>query len=416
MWEYGEKNKDTWCVNAFHGLLGMNDGVIKPCCMYAMDLPTEKYPVIGKAPIEQQYMFGEFMEMRDSLSNGVKHKACRRCWQEEDAGKESKRLRDNKVYFNSGIKFRPATVAKMELNLGNTCNIKCRTCSPGTSSQWIKEDFDINWAHKKHYDYKTWLIDNKADRFYKHYSDDSPFWQDIENNLPNIKQFDFYGGEPFMSKKMWKLINTARDKGYSKNIELHYNTNGTLWPEEELRCWEDFEHVSLSFSVDGIGDKFEFMRHPAKWDTLIEHYHKAEKMRDDFGNMSMDWCVTLSSLNVYYLPEILEFFYEHISKPPRYETGLYLNLVHGPEYYNIQYLPNEIKTVVDGRLHKLKQQSWLPDSSANQVDGIMNFMKTEKYTDTWWRIFKSKIDVHDDYRKENYYETFPEMGELIKAK
>jgi hypothetical protein len=43
----------------------------------------------------------------------------------------------------------------------------------------------------------------------------------------------------------------------------------------------------------------------------------------------------------------------------------------------------------------------------------MNNGKFDKIT---WDNFKKNIDTHDTYRKENYYETFPEFGELIKAK
>ena len=409
LYQLTDKNKDTWCVNAFHSLCGMNNGSTKICCMYEMDMPLNTYPTLGDAPLNDHMVFKEFMEVREDLSNGIKHKACRKCWEEEDSGRDSKRVRDNKVYFDSDIRFRPGTLAKIELSLGNTCNIKCRTCAPHSSSTWMREFQETRYPDM---DYKTWVVVAELDKFYKHYGDESPFWDDIEKNLSTIKQFDFYGGEPFMSKKMWSLINAASEKGYANDIELHYNTNGTLWPEKELECWKNFRHVSLSFSIDGINDRFEFMRHPAKWDTVIESYRKAEKMKDEFGNMSLDWCITLSNLNIYYLPETLEYFYNNVSP----STGLYLNLVHGPKYFNIQYLHDDLKDVVRERLSKLKQNSLVTDNAASQIDGIINFMNNGKFDKITWDNFKKNIDTHDTYRKENYYETFPEFGELIKAK
>jgi hypothetical protein len=116
-------------------------------------------------------------------------------------------------------------------------------------------------------------------------------------------------------------------------------------------------------------------------------------------------------LNIYYLDETLEFFYNNFSR-----VSLYLNLVHGPDYYNISNMPNSIKNVVGEKLTRLKQQSWLPDDAANQVDGIKNFMFSNTIEDSTWDKFKSTLSLHDSYRKENYYETFPEFGELIKAK
>jgi len=398
------ETQDIWCVNAFHSLCGMNDGTTKPCCMYERDLPHIDYPRFGITPIEEHMKFHEFVDVQTDMINGVKHSACRKCWEEEDAGRESKRIRDNRAYKDSGDSYNG--ISKLELNLGNTCNIKCRTCHPSTSSTWLKEYHKVYWPNEP---YKKWIKD--WDQFFKYYDDDSPFWEDLENKLADIKQFDFYGGEPFMSQKMWKLINTARDKGLAKNIQLQYNTNSTLWPENNLECWKDFKHVFLSFSIDGVNDRFEYMRHPAKWDTCISNFEKAIALRDKHKNITLGWCITLSSLNIYYLPETLEYFCNSYDK-----VSMYLNLVHGPEHFNISTLAPELKDVIRKRLTDLKQQSWLNDDIANQVDGIINFMNTDNYSDKNFDRLLSHIDTHDTYRKENYYETFPEFGELIKAK
>jgi LPS O-antigen subunit length determinant protein (WzzB/FepE family) len=76
----------------------------------------------------------------------------------------------------------------------------------------------------------------------------------------------------------------------------------------------------------------------------------------------------------------------------------------------------ELKEKVKEKLSAVKQTSWITDDAANQVDGIINFMNTDMYTEKTWSDFKRYIDVHDKYRNENYYNTFPEFGELIKAK
>ncbi len=66
-------------------------------------------------------------------------------------------MKDQKIIFPSGAEvsfshYENDTAAKkyqgkvfsglvnLELNLGNNCNIKCRTCHPSISSQWMKEE------------------------------------------------------------------------------------------------------------------------------------------------------------------------------------------------------------------------------------------------------------------------------------
>lgn len=407
--KYTESNKHTWCVNAFHGLCAMNDGMTKLCCMYTYlgEKPHDYYPYLGKTPITEHVEYPEFKQVKDDLSRGIRSPACSKCWDEEDCGRKSKRLRDNEHYFNSNENYN-GTVSKIELNLGNTCNIKCRTCHPSTSSQWLKE---FHAREESHVSFKQWLENVNAERWHKSYDDDSPFWEDIETHLSSIKQFEFYGGEPFMSKKMWKLINIARDKGYSKDISLQYNTNSTLWPEEDLKCWKDYKHVYLSFSIDGIGKKFEFMRHPASWDTCLSNFQNAIELRDRNKNMSLTWCITLSSLNIYYLPETLDFFFKEFNG-----VGLYLNLVHAPEYYNISNLPLGLKNEIKSHLENYMLKSEIPNDVKSQISGIINFMYSNNGSEIFWKKFLDRIEFHDNYRKENYYETFPEFGELIKAK
>ena len=105
---------------------------------------------------------------------------------------------------------------------------------------------------------------------------------------------------------------------------------------------------------------------------------------------------------------LFDFFYNDIS--------VYLNLVHGPDWFNISKMPDNLKNVIRQRLSDLKQNSWITTDAASQIDGIINFMNTNTFDNKTWEDFFYKLGLHDNYRKENYYETFPEMGELIKAK
>jgi len=89
---------DTWCVNANHALSGNNNGSTKICCMHT---DYEKDMQLGVETIDQCFNKEEIRNIRQSLNNGVRHKACRLCWEEEDAGRYSKRLRDNERYQSS---------------------------------------------------------------------------------------------------------------------------------------------------------------------------------------------------------------------------------------------------------------------------------------------------------------------------
>lgn len=409
-----DNNKDTWCVNAEHALAGNNDGTTKICCMIDQTSQTSmrgnliastRIPVLGVDSIEDHFNRQEFVSVRQALGKGQRHPACTHCWQEEDANRKSKRQRDNERYLHEmkwGSREEYKGLTKIELNLGNLCNIKCRTCHPAISSKWMKEYHEVYEA-KNGSLYKDWSETMK--RYHQSYDNESPFWPDIETHLSTLKQFDFYGGEPFLSEKMWKLLSKAVDKGYSKDIELHYNTNGTTWPDAEIEAWKDFKQINLSFSIDGIGEQFEYMRFPAKWDAVERTLEKARNFRDTYGNMQISWCVTLSTLNIYNLPEVLDEYYTKYS-----DMGMYLNLVHGPSHYNIDIIPDRYKDTIISKLESIPKEY---ESVWFQLPGIINFIKNGTPNENEFNKLFETTEKHDEYRDQSFSETFPEYSDII---
>ncbi len=395
-----EKNKHTWCVNAVHGMSGNNDGSTKMCCMAQSNYRTGNK--LGKKSILENFNNPDAIAIRENLDNGIRDIGCRLCWEEEDGGRKSKRVRDNDRYnheVSNGLRQPYQGLAKLELNLGNTCNIKCRTCHSTISSTWMKEDYDLNHKTITFKDYSA-----NMKQYHQTYDEDSPFWEDLKENLSTIKQFDFYGGEPFLSKKMWEILRICVDKEYASDIELHYNTNGTTWPAD-VELFKNFKSVNLSFSIDGIGDRFEYMRSPAVWDEVKANMRSAVLFNDKHKNLSLSWCITLSNLNIFYLPEVLDEYYNNWN-----EFGFYLNLVHGPKHYNVSIMPDNVKVKV---LEKLDTISKSYTDAWFHLEGIIGFIKNGTFNKQKWDLFVNTVKTHDDYREQDYNTTFREFGKII---
>lgn len=404
-----EQNKHSWCVNAFHGMSANNDGSTKMCCMIkknynSLDIGETPIYFIGENNISKNFNNPIAEKIRNNLQNGIRDEACSLCWEEEDGGRKSKRMRDNERYIHEltykGLE-KYEGLAKLELNLGNNCNIKCRTCHPSISSTWMKEDFDIN--HSKTITFKDYAARMK--KYHKCYDEESSFWVDLESNLKTIRQFDFYGGEPFLSKKMWEILQICVKENYAKNIELHYNTNGTIWPKE-TDLWKNFKTINLSFSIDGIGERFEYMRFPAKWEVVKSNMLKARNYSDINGNINISWCITLSSLNIYYLPETIEEYLKNFR-----DFGIYLNLVHNPTHFNINTLPINVKEKIKSKLEKIPEEF---NNINSQVSGIIGFMMNGTYDSEIWNSFKNYVKIHDNYREQDFFKTFEEYARITE--
>ena len=389
------KNSKTWCINAFHSISASNDGSTRPCCVYTTLKYDDEY-ILGKKTIQKHLEHPDRIQLQQDCNNGVRNPGCIRCWDEEDGGSDSKRIRDNKKFNQQhGLVY-------FEASLGNQCNIRCRTCGPHSSSQWIDEAFETKYS--KIYSIKEYQ--KHVQTFYKSYEETSDFWPDLESHLHTIKHLEFYGGEPFMNKKMWSILELAVEKGYAKDIEVHYATNGTLWPKQ-ASVWKHFKQVNISFSIDGTGKQFEFMRYLADWEVVKANMVKARLQE---GNLKLGWFITLSNLNVYYLPEIIKSF--RVLDFAGF--GCFLNLVHSPRHFNIGIMPDDIKQQVLAKLNTIPKPTHSEnDSIWRQLPGIIGFIKHGTPDLALWNTFLEELKIHDIYRKEDYSQVFPEFAKII---
>jgi MoaA/NifB/PqqE/SkfB family radical SAM enzyme len=388
-------NKLT-CVNASNGLRVYNDGTAMLCCMSKLNL-TNKEGVQANVKVDtiNSVLNGKLaIEIKNALDNGIKHDNCQRCWDEEYAGLKSKRVRDNENYQFADT---DNSLKIVELNLGTTCNLKCRICGPWASSQWNKEYLMIKQWKGEENDYKTWLHDLNHS-----YDDNSLFWEELKTNIHTVTAMDIYGGEPMLVKKQWEILQYSVDQGYSKFQNLHFNTNGTQFDWNKVSVIREFKSVAIDFSIDGIEKHFEYQRHPAKWNEVLDNIIKFQMLADKYQWL-LTICVTVNMHNVWYLREILEFFHEK-------GIPVYLNFLHDPPRYNIRNLHETLK-----RELYVRYKDYGSDTINMWLKKAIDIMALSKSDHITWENFLEITVELDDIRGENFAKTFPEFYEAIQT-
>lgn len=399
------------CINVFKGLRYSTGGEAAFCCKSALSLDDKN----GNECRIYTHDFNEALngklanEIRNDLENGKQHPNCKQCWDEESAGIPSKRILDNKravdywgqEYLDNKI-VEPAIV---ELNLGTLCNLKCRICGPWCSSRWVEEFFTIKTQGnnpgpdaKENY---MLMVKN----WQGNYEDDSPAWEHIEKSLPYLKQIDMYGGEPFLVEKQWKMLQRSIELGYSKDQILHFNTNSTQFNPSHIELLKCFKQVLISLSIDGIGKRFEYQRHPAKWSLVENNIRKFLSLQNDNDNIHVSACLTVSTLNVYYLEETLKHF-------AQIGLGYNINILHSPPHYNIKNIPKDIEQQITEYYTSILEE--ITDQYMRErIQHVLDFMNTTETDNNSWSEFFVNTKLKDSYRKENFKETFPEFCKLI---
>lgn len=224
-------------------------GSAKPCCLFSNEiLINQKNASLNDHTIDEIWNSKFMNNLRDEFLSDKKPLGCQACWQQESAGKESKRIVSNKKFSHHLSKFdKPLSKpVYLDLKLGTVCNLKCRTCSTFSSSKWANDEKKL-YGRTFNKNLHSYWVDES-----------SSFWNEIEQLLPTVEHFDFTGGEPFLIKKHYDILKKCIELDCAKNIEIHYNTNGTIKPSDKIfKIWGKFKNVDVMFSLDGIEEKFE---------------------------------------------------------------------------------------------------------------------------------------------------------------
>jgi MoaA/NifB/PqqE/SkfB family radical SAM enzyme len=215
-------------------------GTARPCCLAQDEItdPTGTPYVLRNTTLGEVYRSDYMQSLRQQFRNGEQPATCSRCWEEEAAGRDSKRIHSqvrlkelySKVDWDNDT---PDQLWFIDLKLGNICNLKCRICGSWSSSKWATEEMAYlpPTVDKKSHVAYTWLKQGK-------WPEESPdFWANLKALLPNIKYFEFTGGEPWLIEEHWDLLKYAVETGDSKHIDIHYNTNATIDPMGKDKSW-----------------------------------------------------------------------------------------------------------------------------------------------------------------------------------
>jgi glutamate-1-semialdehyde 2,1-aminomutase len=227
------------------------------------------------------------------------------------------------------------------------------------------------------------------------------FWQEIEGVLTDVRYIEFTGGEPFMIQEHFDLLNRLVSLGLAKNIEIHYNTNGTQFPDAAAEIWQHFKTVEIALSIDDLGPRFEYQRTNAVWNTVESNLIKFRELRSKNPNIQLQCCSTVNVFNIAYLEE-LSHWIEH-----QQFDYVYWNMMHEAYYFSISTLPDRAKRVLDQRL----EQAQVNPNDRREFDRIRDFMRSGASLDG--NILRMKIADLDRKRQTNLLLVEPEFAHLI---
>jgi len=387
----------TFCFNPWAQLEISSIGEFKPCCVYnesIKDSNNQAYN-INKDTIDKVYNSTYMNQLRQQFRNGEQPDSCSHCWyQEQHQGTSNRNWTETMLGINAHSldieKDSIHNLISLDIKLGNLCNFTCRICNAGSSSKIAEEQV-------KHFDS---IIDLKVLNRKGNWTNNPQIWKMFEQVGNQLANIDFYGGEPFLVKQHETFLNYLIDNGYASNIRVHYNSNGSIYPEHLFKKWKLFKEVDIAFSIDNIGPRFELER-GGSWDKVNGNLDNFLAHR--LPNMVLSLFVTVSAQNIFYLNELIDW------AETKNFNALLFNILETPAILSINNMGKELTKAVLDKLNcidadRIKKYHIQP--IINQVKQNVNTVNSIDQLGT----YMLKLD---NIRNQDFIQTHPEIAHII---
>ena len=297
--------------------------------------------ISSSSPTLDHYNGEEMKQLRSRFIRGEQIPECRACWEDEENGRFSLRMRRNQHYHgrddlyigDDEIKhiiddtktdgsYNTNNIHGLHISTGDKCQLRCIDCSPAYSRSILKDYERLGWD--KNFKARRYITDKKM-------FDEDAHWNSVKENSKNLKIIRLTGGEPSIDKKFEEYLNWCVVENIAQDVEIHIPTNAVNVKDSFLEPLKKFKKVMFSLSVDGIGELDEYLRYPTRWDKKIQNI---EKIIDLFPHSNIHTVVY--SLNVLALDKIYNW-------AKSFDVLHSIELLTYPDELSIKHLPDPIK-------------------------------------------------------------------------
>jgi MoaA/NifB/PqqE/SkfB family radical SAM enzyme len=391
---------DKFCVLPWISLEASPIGTVRPCCLAhdeIVDAKGKKF-LLGEDEFDNIRNSDHMTQLRREFLSGQQPLTCRRCWAEEDVGRTSKRMHTlDRLKHLSGLDTFTEEVKPLmfvDFKLGNICNLKCRICGSWSSSTYAVEEITHTKTNPKQTFAYQMLQQGRWPR------EQQEFWQELESHSDQLRYLEFTGGEPFMIEEHFDLLKQLVNRDLARNIEIHYNTNGTQFPIGAEEIWQHFKHVEIAFSIDDLGPRFEYQRSGAVWSEVETNLKLFQQMKTRNTNITLQVCCTANVFNVLYLADVANWIAQQDF------DFVYWNMLHDAPQHCIANLPESAKKKIAEYLLSTVSPKFQKD-----IQGIVDFMFS-RMGNSGTELIKD-IKMLDQRRGQNLRDIQPELAEIL---
>lgn len=367
-------NSQTFCVAPWLHTNITTSGELQPCCV------SKQKTKLSVGEFNQWWNGSAMQQLRKDLLTGHKNSECERCWQSESQGRPSLRQNYNSVlpkYGNLKSALSQSNDVPMpttwELDIGNSCNLKCVMCWPNLSNK-IQNEVLSNHAQYKNFPNLIKIAQNYSDQQWpKQHTD---FLKKIQASLRWVK---IQGGEALTVKNIRDFI-----ENLPANVTLNITTNGTVLDKRTLIALAKLDKVVISVSIEAASQANDTIRYGSSWSVIREIIDQYLSL----PNVEIQLNHVLQITSVFYLAEVIEY---------AEKKNLHLHIIplDSPDYLSLQACPSKYLSQLADQVNNL---SIVHNKNQYIKTYLASMISTAKFDPELWQQFVDYVNMLDSIR------------------
>lgn len=263
----------------------------------------------------------------------------------------------------------------VDLHWSSICDLKCVTC-------WAVQSSSIAREQNQPVNHTPPDVANKIIEY-------------IVSNQEQVNEIYMSGGEPTLIKYNLKLLKQIKKRD---NLILRVNSN-MQWQQDNaiLKEMLKFPNVLFTCSVDGMNEKFDYIRRGGSWTKALSNIKFLQKQ----SNVKIRANTVFFVLTAQEIPTIIDYFMEEIGSMDHTINQCAM----GQSHLRCRNLPTLIKD-------KVKQQindSFIKYKKNLNIAGNLKNCLSELDHDGDSSDYKKYFDNIDKIQGSNWRQLFPEL-------
>jgi len=370
------RNHKHFCTAPWNLLYVGVDGAIRSCTH------GNKMGHLQEHDITEILVSNEFQSLRKDILDDKITNNCKDCLKREntsDAGNFSGiRNHYNGLNVHSNVDYKDVSkfeLSALDLHWSSTCDLKCVTC-------WAMQSSSIAREQNKPVNHTPTKVANRIIEF-------------VTANQSGLKEIYMSGGEPTLIKYNLKLLKQIQKRS---DLIIRINTN-MQWDQDNkiIREILKFPNVLFTCSIDGLGEKFEYIRRGANWNKTLSNIRFLQNQ----PNVDIRANTVFFVLTAQQLPEIIDYFMEEIGSIDHTINPCGMGQYH----LRCRNLPDKVKNMVREDLNKTFEKYKNNLNIAGNLKNCLLELDEEGGANEYMKYF----DDIDILQGSNWRKLYPEL-------